>query len=113
MLLRPRSTAVGHRVVLCIAQLPGGSLGPVRVVRETEDCSLCPDDSFSVGIAFTELKQQQPKLTELRPAGPRVMVTRKAKKDHPWRQGYQNMKPRIPNQVIATPLVGMRTYASP
>ena len=64
-------------------------------------------------IAFTELKQQQPKLTELRPAGPRVMVARKAKKDHPWRQGYQNMKPRIPNQVIATPLVGMRTYASP
>ena len=64
-------------------------------------------------IAFTELKQQQPKLPELRLASPRVMVARKAKKGHPWRQGYQNMKPRIPNQVIATPLVGMRTYASP
>ena len=64
-------------------------------------------------IAFTVLKQQQPKLPELRPAGPRVMVARKAKKDHPWRQGYQSMRPRIPNQVIATPLVGMRTYASP
>jgi hypothetical protein len=64
-------------------------------------------------IAFTQLKQPQPKLLELRPAGPRVMVTRKAKKDHPWRQGYQNMKPRIPNPVIATPLVGVRTYASP
>jgi hypothetical protein len=63
-------------------------------------------------IVSTELKQQ-PKLTELPPAGPRVMVARKVKKDHPWRQGYQNMKPQIPNQVIATPLVGMRTYASP
>jgi hypothetical protein len=41
------------------------------------------------------------------------MVARKAKKDHPWRQGYQNMRPRIPNQIISTPLVGMRTYASP
>jgi transposase len=64
-------------------------------------------------IAFTQLKQPQPKLLELRPTGPRVMVARKVKQDHPWRQGYQNMKPRIPNQVIATPLVGMRTYASP
>src|SRR5215831_8898385 len=64
-------------------------------------------------IAFMQLKQPQPKLVEKQPAGPRVMVTRKAKKDHPWRQGYQNMKPRIPNQVIATPLVGMRTSASP
>jgi hypothetical protein len=64
-------------------------------------------------IAFTELKQPQPKLPELRSAGPRVMVARKAKKDHPWRLGYQNMRPRIPNQVIATPLVGIRTSASP
>jgi hypothetical protein len=32
------------------------------------------------------------------------MVAMKVKKDHPWRQGYQNMRPRIPNQVIATPL---------
>lgn len=63
-------------------------------------------------IAFTELKQQ-PKLPELRPAGPRVMVARKAKKDHPWRQGYQNMRPRIPKQVIATPLVEIRTSATP
>ena len=43
----------------------------------------------------------------------RVAVVRKAKKDHPWRQGYRNMKPRIPNQVIAAPLVGIRTSASP
>ena len=49
-------------------------------------------------IAFIELKQQQPKLAELRPAGPRVMLARKAKKENPWRQAYQNMRPRIPNQ---------------
>ena len=36
MLLGPRSIAVSHRVVLCIAQFPGGSVGPVRVVRETD-----------------------------------------------------------------------------
>src|SRR5215469_16468335 len=45
MLLGPRSIAVSRRGVLCIAQLPGGSPGSVRVVRETEACSLCPDDS--------------------------------------------------------------------
>src|SRR5215472_16510738 len=49
MLLGPRSIAVSHPVVLCIAQFPGGSLGPVRVVRETEACSLCPDDSVLHG----------------------------------------------------------------
>jgi hypothetical protein len=48
MLLGPRSIAVSHRVVLCIAQFPGGSVGPVRVVQETEACSLCPDDSVLV-----------------------------------------------------------------
>jgi hypothetical protein len=63
-------------------------------------------------IAFREFKQQ-PKLTELRPAGPRVIVAMKAKKDHPWRQGYQNKKPRIPNQVIATPLVGIALTLRP
>src|SRR5215472_14882955 len=44
MLLGPRNIAVSHRVVLCIAQFPGGSVGPVRVARETEACSLYPDD---------------------------------------------------------------------
>jgi hypothetical protein len=51
MLLGPRSIAVSHRVVLCIAQFPGGSVGPVRVVRETEACSLCPDDSVLCGTS--------------------------------------------------------------
>ena len=49
MLLGPRSIAVSHRVVLCIARFPGGSIGAVRVVRETGACSLCPDDSVLGG----------------------------------------------------------------
>jgi hypothetical protein len=49
MRLGPRSIAVSHRVVLCIAQFPGGSVGSVRVVPETEACSLCPDDSVLGG----------------------------------------------------------------
>jgi hypothetical protein len=38
---------------------------------------------------------------------------KKAKKDHPWRRGYQNMKPWSPNLGITTALVEMRTSASP
>ena len=45
MLLGPRSIVVSLQVVLCITQFRGGSLGPVRVVPETEVCSFCPDDS--------------------------------------------------------------------
>ena len=51
MLLSPRSIAVGHRVVLYIPQFPGGSLRPVRVIRETEACSLSPDDSVLGGTS--------------------------------------------------------------
>jgi len=65
-------------------------------------------------IAFGEWFEPKPQPTQAVPVPAiRVQPVRKAKKDHPWRQGYRNMKPRIPNQVIATPLVGMRTYASP
>ena len=64
-------------------------------------------------IAFTELKERVQTSPELRPSAPRPIVIRKAKKDHPWRQGYQNMRPRVPTPAIAPPLVGMRTYASP
>ena len=45
MLLGPGSIAVSRRVVVCIAQFPAGSVGPVRAVQETEACSLCPYDS--------------------------------------------------------------------
>src|ERR1700723_4578997 len=36
------------------------------------------------------------------------IVSRKAKKDHPWRQGYQGIRPNHSHPVIS-PLVGMRT----
>jgi transposase len=64
-------------------------------------------------VAFTELKEPIRKTTRPIPPAARPMVVRKAKQDHPWRQGYQNMKPWVPNRGIATPLVGTRTYASP
>jgi hypothetical protein len=43
----------------------------------------------------------------------RVVVVRKAKKDHPWQQSYKSMKPWLRNRGIAAPLVGIRTSASP
>ena len=64
-------------------------------------------------IAFTELKEPIRKISEPLPPAARAIVVRKAKKDHPWRQGYQNMRPRVPHQAMAAPIVGMRTYASP
>jgi hypothetical protein len=64
-------------------------------------------------VAFTELQEPVRKASELRPPAARAMVVRKAKKDHPWRQSYQNMRPRVSNQVIAAPVVEMRTYATP
>jgi hypothetical protein len=64
-------------------------------------------------MAFTELQEPMPKASRPLPPATRVIVVRKAKKNHPWRQGYQNMKPLVPNRAIAGPLVGIRTYASP
>ncbi len=64
-------------------------------------------------IAFSEFKEPIRKSAQPLPPNPRAIVVRKAKKDHPWRQGYQNMKSRVPNPVSAAPLVGIRTYASP
>jgi transposase len=64
-------------------------------------------------VAFIELKEPIRKTARPTPPAARAMVVRKAKHDHPWRQSYQNMKPRVPIQVTAAPLVGIRTYASP
>ena len=64
-------------------------------------------------MAYTELQESMPRESQPVPPAARVMVERKAKQDHPWRRGYQNMKPWVPNRGIAAPLVGMRTYASP
>jgi transposase len=64
-------------------------------------------------VAFIELQEPIRKPVQPNPPAARASVVRKAKHDHPWRQGYQNMKPRVPNQGTAAPLVGIRTYASP
>jgi transposase len=64
-------------------------------------------------IAFIELQAPMRKPSAPLPPAARAIVVRKPKPDHPWRQAYQNMRPRVPNQGIAAPLVGMRTYASP
>jgi len=64
-------------------------------------------------IAFTELLEPKPKATPVLPSPARVQVVRKAKQDHPWRRGYQNMKPWVPSRGPVGPLVGIRTSASP
>jgi hypothetical protein len=64
-------------------------------------------------IAFTEMKKPPRKLSAPLPVPARPIVVRKVKADHPWRQGYKSMKPRVPHPGIATPLVGIRTSASP
>jgi transposase len=64
-------------------------------------------------IPFIELKAPLRKPVSPPPPTARAIVIRKAKPDHPWRQSYQNMKPRASGQGSATPLVGMRTSASP
>jgi len=64
-------------------------------------------------VAFTELKEPIRKSSQLLPPAARAIVVRKPKKDHPWRQGWQKMRPWFSNQAIAAPLVGIRTSASP
>jgi len=64
-------------------------------------------------MAFTELPPAMPKASPPPPPIARTIVGRKANQGHPWRQPYQNMRPRFPTRVIAAPLVGMRTSATP
>jgi Helix-turn-helix domain len=64
-------------------------------------------------MGYAELPEAMPKASRPLPPAARVRVVRKAKQDHPWRRGYQNMKTWIAKRGIAGPLVGMRTYASP
>jgi hypothetical protein len=64
-------------------------------------------------MAFTELHEPIRKASEPLSPAVRAIVVRKAKKDHPWRQSYQSMRPQVSNQAIVARLVGMRTYASP
>jgi hypothetical protein len=62
-------------------------------------------------IAFTELKEPLQKPAPAPAPNPRAIVSRKPKQDHPWRQGWESMKPS-PNRAAA-PLVGIRTSTSP
>jgi transposase-like protein len=64
-------------------------------------------------MRFTELQEPIRKPAPPLPPAVRAVVVRKAKPDHPWRQGYQNMKPRVAPPAIAAALVDMRTSASP
>jgi len=64
-------------------------------------------------IAFEELKKPPRKLSAPLPSPARPIVVRKTNADHPWRQGYRNMRTPISKEQIGAPLVGMRTYASP
>src|SRR5258708_3200331 len=99
----------------CLQLQPGQrGYGPTKskaLVCEWEDGTM---EVYYRGerLAFTELKEPIRKTARPIPPAARAMMVRKAKQDHPWRQGYQNMKPRIPNQVIATPLLRIRTHAS-
>jgi len=63
-------------------------------------------------MKFTEISEPAGKIPKLPTPAARAVVLKKTKKDHPWRQGYQNMKPCSPNLGITTPLVGIRTSAS-
>jgi hypothetical protein len=64
-------------------------------------------------IAFAELLETKPQTSSVLPPPVRVQVVRKAKKDHPWRQRYQNMRPWVPTRGVAAPPVGIRPSASP
>jgi hypothetical protein len=64
-------------------------------------------------VAFTELAEPARKASP--PIAPvvRAVVVKKVKTDHPWRQGYRNMKPRVAVPALAAPLVDLRPCASP
>jgi len=65
------------------------------------------------GIAFSEMKEPQQKAVAPRRPAIRATVTNRPATEHPWRQGYQTMKPWPAKHTLAAPLVGMRPYASP
>ena len=63
-------------------------------------------------MEFTQIPEPARKTSPPPVPAARVVVVRKAKKDHPWR-GYQNMKPWILKTETVGSLVGIRTSASP
>jgi len=85
----------------------GGSSKSKALVCEWEDGSIA---IYHQGerMAFSEIAEAPAKAVQSRPAAARAIVTRPAKKDHPWRRSYKSMQP-----AMAVPLVGLRPYASP
>jgi transposase len=64
-------------------------------------------------MAFTEILEPVRKSSPLRMPAAGAVLVKKPKQDHPWQRSYKNMKPWVPLRGIATPLVGIRTSASP
>lgn len=63
-------------------------------------------------IAFSELEEPIRRPARPPAANHRAIVSRKPKEDHPWRQGWENMKPWWRSRAAALP-VGIRRSASP
>jgi transposase len=89
--------------------------GPTKskaLVCEWEDGTI---ETYYRGERMKFMEMPEPVRNPAPPLAPtaRVVVVRKAKKDHPWKQSYKSMKSWLPNRGIAAPLVGIRTSASP
>jgi len=64
-------------------------------------------------IAFNELKELPQKAPNSAAPVARAIVVRKAKKDHPWRRGFGNMKPWMPSPAKPAPHLGMHLTLRP
>jgi len=65
------------------------------------------------GIAFREFAEPVPTTPEPRRHPARIGLQHKAKPDHPWRQRYQNLRPRVPDPATVAAPVVLRPSASP
>ena len=64
-------------------------------------------------MEFTEIPEPARSASPPPVPAVRTVVVQKAKQDHPWRRGYQNMKPWTPKTGSAGPLLEIRPSASP
>lgn len=64
-------------------------------------------------IRFREWSEPIRTTAELAPARGRIALRKKAKPDHPWRLGYQNMRPRLGTPALLAAPVVLRSSASP
>ncbi|MBV8475862.1 MAG: ISNCY family transposase [Acidobacteria bacterium] len=89
--------------------------GPTKskaLVCEWEDARM---ETYYRGERIEFMEIPEPVRKPAPPLAPtaRVVVVRKVRKDHPWRRSYKKMKSWLPYRGIATPLVEIRTSASP